>query len=63
MREQDHGIDIQHIEKDVVRHAAGATGRQIERGLGEPFRLRARTGSLDQRAIDQRGDDGAQKRR
>jgi hypothetical protein len=46
-----------------VRHAAGATGRQIERGLGESFGLRARSESRDQLAIDQCGDDGAQKRR
>ena len=59
---QDRRIGLQHIEKDLARQPPRAPGRQIERRLRQPLRLRARLESVDQPAVDQRGDDGAQQR-
>ena len=58
---QQHGVGAQNIEKDFPRHAPGAPGRQIERRLRQPLRMRTRVEAIDQPAIDQRGDDRAQK--
>ena len=54
---------LEHIQKDVLRQPPRAPGRQIERCLRQPLRLRARLEARDQPAIDQSGDDGAQERR
>ena len=59
---QDRGIGLQLIEKDFPRQSPGAPGRQIERGAREVERVRARLESVDQPAVDQRSDDGAQER-
>ncbi len=58
---QQHGVSAKHVEKNLARHAAGTLSRQIERGLGQVFRISARRKAADQRTIDQSGDDGTQK--
>ena len=60
---QHGGVRLQHVEKDLMRHAPGAPRRQIERRLREPCRIAAGLEAVDQSAVDQRGDNGAQKRR
>ena len=60
---QHHRVGVQLIEKDFPRHAPGAQGRQIERGLRQPCRIAPGLEAIDQSAIDQSGDDGAQERR
>jgi hypothetical protein len=59
---QQNRVGVQFVEKDFPRHASGAAGRQIERGLCEPFRIRAGLKTLHEPAIDQRRDDAAQER-
>jgi hypothetical protein len=59
---QDRRVRLQLIEKDLPRQPSGAAGRQIERGRCEIERIVAGLEPLDQPAVDQRGDDGAQKR-
>jgi hypothetical protein len=60
---QQHGLRAEHIEKDFPYHALRAPGREIERCLRQSFRMRAGLETIDQPALDQRGDDGAQERR
>ncbi len=57
---QHHRIGSQLVEKDFPRHASGAPGRQIERRLRQFFRVPAGRKTIDQPAVDQRGDDRAQ---
>ena len=59
---QDRGVRLQLVEKDFARQPPGAPGRQIERRSREIQRVAARLESIDQPAVDQRGDDGAQER-
>ncbi len=59
---QHHGISVENFEKDFPRHASGTPGRQIERRLRQFFRMRAGFKAIDQSAIDQGCDDGAQER-
>ena len=59
---QDRRVRLQLIEKDLPRQPSCAPGRQIERRRCEIERVAARLESLDQPAVDQRRDDGAQER-
>ncbi len=59
---QDRGVRLQLVEKDLPRQPPGAPGRQIERRRCEIEWIPARLESLDQPAVDQRRDDGAQER-
>ena len=59
---QYRGIRAQYVEKDFARQPPGAPGRQIERRVRKPGRILARLESIDQPALDQSGDDGAQER-
>jgi hypothetical protein len=59
---QHHRVGLQLIEEDFPRHASGAPGRQIERRLRQGSGVRAGLKSIDQPAIDQRGNDATQKR-
>ena len=60
---QQHGVGAEFIEKHFPHHAPGTAGRKVERRLRQSFRMRAGLKAIDQPAIDQRGDDGAQERR
>ena len=63
MTRQDRGIRLQLIEKDFPRQAPGAPGRQIEVSPARRFSGFVRASrSVDQPAIDQRSDNGAQER-
>ena len=59
---QDRGIGVQFVEKHFTRQPHRAPGRQIERCVGEPRWIAAGLEALDQPAVDQRGDHGAQER-
>ena len=59
---QYRGIRAQYVEKDFARQPPGAPGRQIERRVRKLGRILARLESIDQPALDQSGDDGAQER-
>ena len=59
---QDRRVRLQFIEKDFPRQPPGAPCRQIERRAREIERIPPRLESLDQPAVDQRRDDGAQER-
>ena len=59
---QQHGLCAELFEKDFPHQPSGTAGGKIERGFGQPFRLRACRKALDQPAVDQRRDNGAQER-
>ena len=59
---QQHGVGFQLVEKNLPRHAFGTACRQIQRRARQPLGLRAGLKTIDQPAIDQRGNDGAQER-
>ncbi len=62
MRGRIAASGLQLIEKDFPRQPLRAPGRQIERRLREIQRILPRLETVDQPAIDQRRDDGAQQR-
>jgi hypothetical protein len=59
---QHRGVGLHLVEKNLSRNAAGAPGRQIERGPCEPFRIFACRKTFDQFAVEQRCDHRAQER-
>ena len=59
---QDRRIMAEHFQKYLPRQPPGPPGRQIERRLRQVQRVVAGLEPIDQPAIDQSGDDGAQQR-
>ena len=59
---QHRGVRLQFVEEDFARDPHRAPRRQVQRRVGKRGRIAARLESVDQPAVDQRGDHGAQER-